>query len=79
MAMFSEKGARIFKEEYSNALKEYSDKPFNEAENIYQASLENFLQHLIDLGYRVDAMQVNSGWMEVHTFANYRYACSIVR
>ena len=79
MALFSEKGANVFKEEYSNALAEYSDKPFNEAENIYQASLENFLQHLIDLGYRVDAMQVNSGWMEVHTFANYRYACSIVR
>ena len=79
IALFSEKGIQIFKEEYNNALTEYGDRPFHEAANIYQASLEDFLQHLITSGYRVDAMQVNSGWMEVHTFANYKYACSIVR
>jgi len=79
VAMFSEKGSSIFKEEYQKALVEYRDKPFYEVENIYQASLEDFLQHLITSGYRVEAMQVNSGWMEIHTFDNYKYACSIVR
>ena len=79
MTMLSEKGSRIFKEEYDRVLAEYADKPFYEAENIFQASLEDFLQHLITLGYRVEAMQVNSGWMEVHTFDNYRYACTVVR
>jgi phosphoenolpyruvate phosphomutase len=79
MAMFSEKGSKIFREEYDRALTKYAHKAFYEADNIHQASLEDFLQHLIVLGYRVDAMQVNSGWMEVHTLDNYRYACKIVR
>lgn len=78
MAMLSERGSGIFKEEYRKALLEYGNKPFYEAENIYQASLEDFLQHLIELGYRVEALQVNSGWMEIHTFDNYKHACSVV-
>jgi phosphoenolpyruvate phosphomutase len=79
IAMFSEKGIAVFKDEYHNALEEYKKKPFYEAENIFQASLEDMLQYLINLGYKVEAMQVNSGWMEIHTFDNYKYACSIVR
>jgi len=79
IAMFSEEGIKIFKKEYHNALKEYKKKPFYEAENIFQASLEDMLQHLINLGYKIEAMQVNSGWMEIHTFDNYKYACSTVR
>ena len=79
IAMFSKDGIEIFKKEYHKALEEYKNKPFYGAENIFQASLEDMLQHLINLGYKVEAMQVNSGWMEVHTFDNYKYACSIVR
>ena len=79
IAMFSKKGAEVFRKEYQKASVEYRNKPFFEAENIAQASLEDFLQYLIELGYRVEAMQVNSGWMEIHTFDNYKYACSVVR
>jgi len=79
VAIFSEEGSKILKKEYHDALVAYKNRPFYESENIYQASLEDFLQHLIKLGYRVEAMQVNSGWMEIHTFDNYKYACSIVR
>ncbi len=79
IAMFSKKGIGIFKNEYHNALEEYKNKPFYEAENIFHASLEDMLEHLINLGYKVEAMQVNSGWMEIHTFDNYKCACSIVR
>ena len=79
IAMFSKKGIELFKKEYHKALVEYRNKPFFEAENITQASLEDFLQYLIELGYRVEALQVNSGWMEIHSFDNYKYACSVVR
>jgi phosphoenolpyruvate phosphomutase len=79
MAIFSKKGSEVFREEYHKALEEYKNKPFYEAKNILQASLEDMLQHLINLGYKVEALQVNSGWMEIHTFDNYKYACSIVR
>lgn len=77
IVMLSKKGAAVFKEQYKKALVEYSNKYFYEAENIYKASLEDFLQYLIDCGYEVNAMQVNSGWMEIHTFENYKHACSI--
>jgi len=79
ISMFSKKGIGIFKEEYHNALVKYRKEPFYKSEDILQASLEDFLQYLIELGYKIDAFQVNSGWMEIHTFDNYKYACSIVR
>jgi len=79
ICVFSKKGIGIFKEEYHNALVKYRKEPFYESEDILQASLEDFLQYLIELGYKIDAFQVNSGWMEIHTFDNYKYACSIVR
>jgi phosphoenolpyruvate phosphomutase len=78
IAMFSEKGIAVFKEEYHKALDDYKNKPFFEAENISKASFEDMLQHLINCRHKVEALQVNSGWMELHTFDNYKYACSIV-
>lgn len=78
IALISRKGIEIFKKEYDNALREYKNKAFYEAKNISMASLADMLQHLIKLGYKVEAMQVNSGWMEIHTFKDYKYACSIV-
>ena len=78
VAMFSKKGVEIFKREYRKAYAEYRDKPMGEAPNILRATLVDFLQYLIELGYNVKALQVNSGWMEIHTFENYKYACSMV-
>jgi phosphoenolpyruvate phosphomutase len=77
MAIFSKKGSEIFRREYHKALEQFKNKPFIEAENIYRASMEDFLQYLINLGYKVEALQVNSGWMEIHTFDNYKEACGI--
>ncbi len=79
ICMFSKKGIEIFKKEYHNVLIEYNNKQFYQSKNIFMASLTDMLQHLISMGYKVEAMQVNSGWMEVHTFDNYKYACSIIR
>jgi len=78
IAMFSERGTEVFKNEYHKALEDYTIKQFYEAEDIVQASLEDMIQHIINSGYKVEALQVNSGWMEIHTFDNYKYACSIV-
>lgn len=79
ITMLSRRGFEIFKKEYHKALVKYENKCFFEAEDILQASLTDFLNYLIELGYNVKALQVNSGWMEIHTFDNYKYACSIVR
>lgn len=79
VTMLSKKGVEIFRQEYHKALTKYKNKPFCEAENIPRASLTDFLNYLIKRGYEVKAFQVNSGWMEIHTFDNYKYACSITR
>ncbi len=79
ITMFSKKGIDIFKKEYHKALPEYRNKPFYEAKNLTQASLEDFLQYLIDKGFKVEALQINSGWLEIHSFENYKYACSIIK
>jgi len=79
ITMLSKKGVKAFKKEYHNALAEYHDKPFFEAKNILQASLTDFLQYLIERDYIVKALQINSGWMEIHSFDNYKYACSVTK
>jgi len=79
ITMFSKKGIETFKKECHKALEEYENRPFGEAKNVLQASIVDMLQHLINLGNKVNAMQVNSGWMEIHSFDNYKYACSIIR
>jgi phosphoenolpyruvate phosphomutase len=79
LTMLSKKGADIFKKEYHRALDEYQDKPFFEAPNIFRASLTDFLSYLIALGYEVKALPVNSGWMEIHTFDNYKYTCFLTK
>jgi len=79
ITMLSAKGAEIFKEEYRRAAVVFRDRSFYSAENIFQAGLVDFLNYLIQLGYPVKALQTNWGWAEIHTFSNYKYACSITK
>ena len=79
ITMLSAKGAEIFKEEYHRAADIFRDRSFYTAENIFQAGLVDFLNYLIQLGYPVKALQTNWGWAEIHTFNNYKYACSITK
>jgi len=77
MVMLSSRGTKIFKEEYDNLKKSYPAKPFQESDSFEMASLTDMIQHLIDKGTNIAALEVNSGWMEIHTFENYKTACSI--
>jgi len=79
ITMLSAKGAEIFKEKYRQAADVFRDRSFYTAENIFQAGLVDFLNYLIQLGYPVKALQTNWGWAEIHTFSNYKYACSITK
>ena len=79
ITMLSAKGAEVFKEEYRKAIADFRDRPFFEARDISQAGLVDFLNHLIQVGYPVKALQTNWGWAEIHTFDNYKYACSMTK
>jgi phosphoenolpyruvate phosphomutase len=76
MAMFSSKGTEILREEYNNLKKRHVKRPFGESESLQKASFVDIIQHLIDKGIAVSALEVNSGWMEIHTFENYKKACA---
>jgi len=77
MVMFSTRGTAIFKEEYITLKKTASQKTFHESESLETATLTDMIQHLIEKGASVSSVEVNSGWMEIHTFEDYKRARSI--
>ena len=78
LAYFSPEGAQLFKEEYNRAKKKYGEtKKFHNASSFSQASFEDMIQEIIDRGHPVQALEVTEGWMEVHSFEDYKLACEI--
>ncbi len=79
MALFSAKGVKIFRDEYHKAEEKHKSGRFHEASSFSRASFEDMVQEMIDSGHRISALEVNSGWMEIHTFDDYKQACLITR
>jgi len=79
MALFSAKGAKIFRDEYHKAKEKYKLGSFHEVPSFFQASFEDMIQEMIDNGHKISALEVNSGWTEIHTFDDYKHACLITR
>jgi phosphoenolpyruvate phosphomutase len=75
MMLFSPAGTRAFRREYHEAKEAYAGKPFQQAATFERASLTDMLNHMIERGHRMVALEVTSGWTEVHTFEDYRLAC----
>ena len=42
------------------------------------AAVTDLLQQSIDAGQRVVALEVTSGWLEIHSFDDYEHACQLV-
>lgn len=79
MIFFSQKGMQDFKKEYHLAREKYKDSRFQSAESFDQSDMADLLNEMIQKGYRIDSLEVNSGWMEIHTFENYKTACGILK
>ena len=79
MAMFSEKGARIFTERYHASSARYKGKGFHEAGEFIKASFPDLIQEIIDSGVTVQAVPVYKGWMEVDTFEDYQRAWAYIK
>jgi phosphoenolpyruvate phosphomutase len=47
--------------------------------NIDNALLSNLIRLFIDMKYTVKALDVNSGWTEVHTLEKYKHVCSTIK
>lgn len=74
IAKISAAGARAFGEIYEDCTSRYNDRPFHEAPCFPQAAFTDLLQEMIERGFPVTLMEVNSGWMEIQTFDDYRLA-----
>ena len=77
MAIFSAEGAKMFRDEYYKAKEKYESGRFQGALSFSQASFEDMIQEMIDSGHKISALEVNSGWMEIHSFDDYSHACLI--
>lgn len=76
--LLSKKGTEIFKSEYESLLKNPPKGKFYNAESFDKAEVTDFFQYLIDKGIRLDSIEVHKGWMEIHTFDDYKRACHIL-
>lgn len=74
IAYFSKKGVQILKEVYHQALKRHASGPFQEAGSIEKASLADIIQEIIDLGHKVNSVDIYKGWLEIDTFEDYKRA-----
>ncbi|MGH9474893.1 MAG: isocitrate lyase/phosphoenolpyruvate mutase family protein [Terriglobales bacterium] len=93
LALFSAQGWKRLRERYAEVSHPHAQpvhdgtsaaataprqEPFHEAAAAARASLTDMLQELIDQGQPVYAVQVSSGWLEIHSFADYKAACAMV-
>lgn len=76
LAMFSKKGLKAARDLYRELLA--AGAPCGEAATAAKAGVTDVLQELIARGYDVTAIEVSSGWMEIHSFDDYRRACSLL-
>ena len=78
LALFSAKGWKLLRDVYESAKAQYRSQRFQEAPTLDKASLTDMLQELINRGHAVTCVQVSSGWMEIHSFEDYKLACRLV-
>ncbi|MFH1453402.1 MAG: isocitrate lyase/phosphoenolpyruvate mutase family protein [Armatimonadota bacterium] len=79
IAAFSARGYKQFKETYQKARSKYNGNKFYEAQNIDKASFTDLIQEMIAEGIKIDALEVDSDWIEIHSFENYKQACALLK
>jgi len=79
LMVLSSRGLEIFKETFFSADKRFRDKPFHDAPSFQKAGLADHLQEIIDSGHPVHCLELESGWIEIHSMEDYKLACSMVK
>ena len=75
LTMFSPAGIEQLKTACARRRDAAPADPLHEAPSLDRAKLTDILQHLIDLGHRVTAVDTYKGWMEVDSPEDYRLMC----
>jgi len=79
LALFSPEAYAAFREAYDRYDRAGGNGRFHESPSFAQASFTDMIQELIDEGRQVSCIEIGAGWMEIHSFDDYRLACSLVR
>lgn len=79
LAKFTEAGTEILKSIYRIAKNLYSDKPFHEAYVFEKAYLTDMIQELIDRGFDVHSVDIESNWIEIDTHEDYQKALKTIK
>jgi len=67
MLKCSKRGAKIFKEYFHKAKKEFYGKSFIRSKSFSQGYLTDFIRYLVDNGIKVSCMTIRHGWIEIDT------------
>ena len=74
MIKLNNRGTEIFKEHFHRLKKIYWNKPFQRAKIFQKAYLTDFIQELVDIGFKVHCVIIESGWKEIDTVEDYKKA-----
>ena len=75
----SRKGVEVVKKIYRTSLGKYSGKPFYSVDKFENALFSDLIQEIINSDFFVYGMEANSGWLEIHSFEDYKLACSMLK
>ena len=67
LAKFSELGAHQMRRHYLDVRNSYLERPFHQAPNIREAYLTDMFEELVDLGVRVETVDIWGEWVELDT------------
>jgi phosphoenolpyruvate phosphomutase len=79
LVLFSRQGWKALLQEAEHAGIHAASGAFHEAPCFSRAALTDLIQELIDKKHDVFAVQVQTGWLEIHSFEDYKDACRMVR
>jgi phosphoenolpyruvate phosphomutase len=79
LALFSSRGAKIFRQCYHRILSRNGHAAFHNAPSFRKAQFTDLIQELIDRKEKVGVLEIESGWLEIDTFADYQKAWAEVR
>lgn len=75
----STNGSKLFKEMYHKAKVNFWDKPWLRNRLFQNIYMTDYLQYLIDIGVRVQAVPVEHGWLEFDTVQDYQLVLEWLR
>ena len=79
IAFLSKNGVETVTAIYNSSLRKYSGKPFCSVDKFENALFSDLLQEIINSDFPVYGMEANSGWLEIHSFEDYKMACSMLK